>query len=372
MATANLSQSHIDKTKHYLEEAASCQAWEVLGDVTPQSIRRHLTYLATEREPRLAPKTRNDVREYLRAWLQFCIDEGYLEGDNPAMKVRRAKVSRRRARVIPTDEQVQALIRAAQSDWRKKDRWLVYLAAATCGFRHKTLKLLRVEHAKWDVTPPRFELTPDIMKAGDEAIVFMSPELASCLAVHARSRAPGQKLFASVPSVEKFDRDARKAGIPKADGSGATLSMHSLRHYASNRLARLGFSDSERAAQNAHGSIDMTTRVYTDPSVLRVGEKMAAIPAIMSADSPSAHLRLTKGRAVADDISDETACDSPEITQVENIGQKSRRPAVSSTPPTVLGRCSRPAPVPLVQSRGQTGKARSGQIGVGGFEPPTF
>lgn len=372
MRTANLSESHITKSRHYLQEAVNVQEWTRTDQLSPANIRRHMNYLAGARERPLSPKTRNDVREYLRAFLQFCIDEGHIEGDNAALKVRRAKVIKRRARIIPTEEQVLALIRAARSDWRKKDRWLVYLTAATCGFRYSTLKGLRLEHAKPNATPPRFELTPDIMKAGDEAIVFMTPELAGFLATHLKAKQPGEKIFRSVPAVEKFDRDVKKAGLEKTDAGGATLSLHSLRHFASNRLAVLGFTDSERAAQNAHGSVEMTTRVYTDRACLRVGEKMQAVPPLMRDSLDDFRMDLTKGQRPSEDESDETAMRDPlqtlgsKLSVSDSAGTLSRQQNAAG----LRQRASnRPAAVPL-PARDPEGEARA-LIGVGGFEPLT-
>lgn len=210
------------------------------------------------------------------------------------------------------------------------------------------------------------------MKAGDEAIVFMTPELAGYMGAHLKAKKPGEKIFRSVPSVEKFDRDVRKAGLEKTDAGGATLSLHSLRHFASNRLAVLGFTDSERAAQNAHGSVEMTTRVYTDRACLRVGEKMQAVPPLMRDFLGDFRMDLTNGGHLPEDHSGKTAMRDT----LQNLDSKlsASDPAGSlSCQRTAAGlrqrASNRPAAVPL-PARDPEGEARA-LIGVGGFEPLT-
>lgn len=203
---------------------------------------------------------------------------------------------RRPARVVPSVEDVRALIRAVSGDWRKRDRWLVYLTAATTGLRWSQLKRLEWGMVRLDASPPHLDLPPELAKNGEPTIVWLTAELAGALRAHGRAEyrfvpnsgdVPPERVFRAVPKPTSFDRDLAKAGLAKAGGSGKTLSFHSLRHFASNRMAWVGFTTGERQRQNQHLTPSMTTQIYTDPENIELGRKVLQMPGLLPDAAPS-------------------------------------------------------------------------------------
>lgn len=280
MIQAERERLHTERTLEAVRELASLHGWLTVHEINPAGITLWLTHLAEENGN--SGKTRNIKRGYLSRFLVFCTDRGWI-ATNPILSVSTARVIRRRARVVPTEAQVAKLIESVRGIRRKKDRWLVYLAAATTGLRHGTIKRLEWGHVHEEADPPHLDLPGKLLKGKEPAIVWLTAELAALLRQH-RAEARGRRqVFECVPKWDHMLMDLAKAGIPQKDSSGATLTFHSFRHFASNRMKWAGgFTDQERASQNGHRSLEMTRSVYTDPSAHGLGMKIKALPALMA------------------------------------------------------------------------------------------
>lgn len=262
-----------DTTKGWLHdlvggvrEAIETMGWVWPGQMTAASIAE---YLERRKAKGNSPKYRNDIRGYLAQFCAFCVRKEEME-TNPVDLVPRAKVKKRRARYVPTIDEVVRLIVAASMDWRKKDRWLVYLVAASTGCRVGTLRKLEWHHIKWGRGCAWLELPAEILKAGDESHVWLTRECSERLKTHMENgggKVVGQHrfVFESVPKPEGFDRDIAKAGLLKKAAPGApTFARNSLRHFSTTWLAGARrFTDEDRASQMSHASPAMTNGVYT-------------------------------------------------------------------------------------------------------------
>lgn len=260
------TEGHIDDLVGGIREAVQAMGWVWPGQMTPSTIGE---YLERRKAKGNGPKYRNDIRGYLRQFCEFCVGREEL-GSNPVDLVPRARVKKRRARYVPTIDEVVRLIVAASMDWRKKDRWLVYLVAASAGCRMGTLKKLEVHHVKFGRGVAWLELPAEILKAGDESHVWLTRECAERLKAHLDQGggrlAKGKRyVFASVPKPTSFDRDIAIAGLMKKAAPGApTFSRNSLRHFSTTWLAGARrFSDEDRANQMSHSTPAMTNGVYT-------------------------------------------------------------------------------------------------------------
>lgn len=276
---------HLANVRRYLDGAA--KATPTPADVTAHSVRRWLMELSAKG---LAPKTRNEARSALSGLVDYMVSDGLLP-KNPISSVKRAKVIRTQARIVPTIEQVAQLILSTAQRKQQRDRWLVYLVLASTGIRIGTARQLEWQHVRLDGPDyPHLALPGTIQKNGKAAKVWLTQEAASWLAwarqeaQHAQQQArlDGVGMFLSVGKPENFTRDVAKAGLEKHNADGATFSAHSLRHFASNRMAwASAFSDKERAEQNAHETTAMTRTVYTDPSHSGLAKKIWALPNIL-------------------------------------------------------------------------------------------
>lgn len=307
------SASHIDKACRYIARAAQEHGWTRPSELTTEGITAHL---ASMKRRGNSAKLRNDVRSYFKTFCDYlCSPAERAIAENPAIGTARAKRTRKAARIVPTEQEVRALIAAAASDWRKKDRWLVYLTAATAGLRLGTLRALEWCHVREEAAPPHLDLPGDLVKNGEPTIVWLTAELAKHLAEHRKAAGRRSRVFLGVPAKsEHFDRDLKKAGITKKTADGRTLSFHSLRHFASNRMAWSGFADSERAQQNGHRSIDVTRKIYTDPTALELGRKVLSLPDLLPPEGTGR--RRGRGKNVdrsgsADDTGGETSAMNP-------------------------------------------------------------
>lgn len=261
------TQGHIDDLVGGIREAVQAMGWVWPGQMTPSTIGE---YLERRKAKGNGPKYRNDIRGYLRQFCEFCVGREEL-GSNPVDLVPRARVKKRCARYVPTIDEVVRLIVAASMDWRKKDRWLVYLVAASTGCRVGTLKKLEPHHVRFGRGVAWLELPAEILKAGDESHVWLTRECAERLKAHldqggGRWVKGKRYVFASVPKPTSFDRDIAIAGLLKKAAPGApTFSRNSLRHFSTTWLAGARrFTDEDRASQMSHASPAMTNGVYTD------------------------------------------------------------------------------------------------------------
>jgi len=257
----------IDDLVGGVREAVQAMGWVWPGQITAASIGE---YLERRKAKGNGPRYRNDIRGYINQFCAFCVKRGEIES-NPVDLVPRARVKKRRARYVPTIDEVVRLIVAAASDWRKKDRWLVYLVAASAGCRIGTLKKLEVHHIKFGRGCAWLELPAEILKAGEESHVWLTRECAERLKTHIENgggKKVGQHryVFECVPKGDGFDRDVKKAGLVKKAAPGApTFARNSLRHFSTTWLAGARrFSDEERASQMSHATPAMTNGVYTD------------------------------------------------------------------------------------------------------------
>lgn len=239
---------HIRRTVACVRGCALTYSWVTPADITPTHIRAHMS---ARTHMGAGPKTRNTERGYLSRFCRFCVAQGWLLA-SPVDAVGKARVVRRRARIVPTEEQVRALIAATRKERRTGDRWLVYLTAATTGLRWGTLKALRWEHVRIDQHPPRLEIPGEMLKGRAPGTVFLPEETAATLRAHRGRKVRTGKVFAKVPKWDGFERDRKRAGLEKGAKGGPTLSFHSLRHFASNRMRWAGGLHRRRAGGAEH------------------------------------------------------------------------------------------------------------------------
>ena len=77
-----------------------------------------------------------------------------------------------------------------------------------------------------------------------------------------------------------FKRDLNAAGIADVDERGRRLDVHALRHTFGTLLSKGGVAPRTAQAAMRHGKIDLTMNVYTDESMLGVGEALNVLPSL--------------------------------------------------------------------------------------------
>jgi site-specific recombinase XerD len=265
------SPDYIRKVLNNVRKVVDHKGWIEPEQINDSDV---LAYLAKLKEGGTKSKTRNHQRDAINGFCSWMVKKQILS-HNPIELVPRAKVTDETGKMLPTDDQVQALIVTTKSDRRKKDRWLVYTIAATTGLRLNEIKRLKVSMFRGG-DDPHFVLPAGVTKSRKVQLAYMPDSTARSVAQHIESEGKGldDPVVVSVPKWESVERDRRKAGIPKEDDEGRAFSFHSLRHYFCNRLADQNVDSETRRILMRHGSLAMTEGVYTRHEGRRLSGKM--------------------------------------------------------------------------------------------------
>jgi integrase len=199
-----------------------------------------------------------------------------------------------KARVILKDD--PALI--AELEWLGRERSLIYKTLALTGLRKNELASITTGQTFLDEKRPYLELMAKNEKAGrgakiplrsdlaDDIRTFMSDKLGKLQAGARKQNLPipvrlpiNMPLF-DIPNglVNIFDRDIVAAGIEKTDELGRTVDVHALRHSFGTHLSKSGVMPRTVQAAMRHSSIHLSMNLYTDPSLLDIGQAVDALP----------------------------------------------------------------------------------------------
>ncbi len=92
-------------------------------------------------------------------------------------------------------------------------------------------------------------------------------------------------MFPKMSRMWQFKRDLVAAGIPFLDAEGKRADLHALRHTYNTRLAVSGVSPRVAMELMRHSEMRLTTKTYTDVSLLPLAAAVQSLPSLMGADS---------------------------------------------------------------------------------------
>lgn len=326
-----------------LRRAIECRGWAWPSQITDSDI---VTHLERRKAAGNSGTTRRMARANIRMFCAWLVKKGLLES-NPTDLVPTPQKSKRKARYVPTQDEVVRLILAASIEWRTGDRWLVYLLAACTGLRVGTLKALT-----WDMVHLErmadglawLELPGTILKNGEDSHVWLTRECAERLAKHSQySRGVRERsqVFANVPKPESFTRDIERAGLSRRAGPGSpTFTRHSLRHFYKTWLESMSaYSFGEMQSQMGHLTPAMTRKVYGDKANPMLGAKIWRAQALLPTEFPGNRGRPTKknGKFSLDNRSSGRQTDAS-LTGSDNVHQQ---PTSKTPTPAQPGDCER-------------------------------
>lgn len=348
----NDGADHIEEQRLTVERAAKFGGWQSLADFRTEAVRAYMLHL---HQAGRQPKTQRLYRDALHRWGAWMVAQQIIPR-NPVDAIPKAKVIPRQARVVPTDDEVSRLIAGIYGRRQAKDRWLVYLMAASTGLRHGTLKSLCWSMVDLDAGVAK--LPASVMKNRRPMVVHLTDELVTALRWH-RATEARERVFLCVPKPEQVTADAQRAGIRMRDG-GATFSFHSLRHYFSNRLMRAGATLEERKLAVGHLNGGITLETYTHPDFVRVRERVKSLQPLLSGERfchPPGN--LVDRRAVLDDTHGVTV-GRPRESMVATLPQHDQ---TTARPGSLTGDCDKHSaatlggPSVIVQGVAQLGRA---------------
>jgi integrase len=244
--------------------------WECLADVTAESFTRYLTRLSQDKR---AASTCNAYRDSLNAFLEWCVDQGWLE-KNPIGRVRRSEANsdhpHRRRAFAP--EELRALLAAAP---RHRDR---YLVAALTGLRGKELSLM--EKRDFDLAAGVWTCRPEVDKGGRPWRLPILPDLLPELArILIALPEPTSRPFPQRIGNCMFDDHLKKAKLPKIGPDGRRLNFHPLRYFFCTMLAkRMPIQNVQRLMR--HSDIRRTVNLYLDLGLDDLAQTVAKLPSM--------------------------------------------------------------------------------------------
>jgi len=255
------------RTELRLKKMHNVCGWNRLPDITTTSF---LKFRDTGDMAKAAPKTRNDYQQIIRSFCRWCVKRGRMAID-PFQSLDTVKVNgdiRRRRRAL-TDVEVQRLLNVSP-----EPRKTVYKAALLTGLRRSELEQLRWSDVHLDSPRPYLDVRASTTKNGERAIIWLRDDLAAALRSLGQS---GDTVF-TVPDMEVFKADLAAAEIAEKDAQKRIVDFHCLRHTLATNLGRSGVSVQTAMQVMRHSDIRLTTKTYTDASLLPTAEAIEALP----------------------------------------------------------------------------------------------
>jgi integrase len=276
--------THHKECKRILATLGKSCRWSCLADIRADGLTSFLARLA---EHGRAPRTQNRYHETLRAFLNWCIDQGWLE-ENPITRLKMVKVGkagRRRLRRSYTLDEWRRLIAAAP-----EPRRTVYLVASFSGLRRSELKRLQKSDCTPAVDRPRWHARAEITKNHQAINLPMLPECAAAIDVAWNAApSPGSLLFrdrqgrSAVPHVNTLHEDMVAAGISRQDGQGRWADFHSFRYFFCTMLANLLPIQKVKLLMR-HSTIKLTADLYCDLGLEDVAEQVWTLPSLFGSN----------------------------------------------------------------------------------------
>jgi integrase len=165
------------------------------------------------------------------------------------------------------------------------------------------VKQLTVADVRLDAVPPHIRIPAAVAKSRREQTVPLRSDLVVMLRERLAGREPSDPVF-PIPCglIARFNADCRRAGIPKRDGEGLTVDVHSLRKTFATILSRSGVSPRTTMELMRHSRIDLTMSVYTDPRLLPLAAAIeTTTPSVVAKVVPTDG---TLGQVVTSDVTD--------------------------------------------------------------------
>jgi integrase len=294
-----VSPSHYKNVKSRLDRTVATLHLADLRDLQPVQVIR---YRNQQREQGASNRTANLVVDSLCAMFAWALGCGMIEA-NPLRNVRRlpdgAGNQRYRRRAL-SDEEIERLLRAAESDdreisaawWEKgggdgnprrhperipqAPMWMAFLETGA-----RWSELTKTRWADWDLEQRTLVLRAENTKSKKRRVLPLREQLAVVLKglrvtqerILGRVPAPSEPVFLSPEAVKwmkatnnamrLFRRVLKRAEIPRLDIEGRKIDIHSLRHTFGSRLARNGVGLVQVQRLMGHSDPKLTAQVYT-------------------------------------------------------------------------------------------------------------
>jgi integrase len=275
---AATGKRHAQTMREFLEHLGQ-KAYLNIAAITPKDI---ADFRDRRQSLGLAPATLNQDVKILSSAFNAALRQGHVSV-NPCLAIEPLKNKPQRKGVF-TPEQVSALLKAAQGDWKG----LILLAF------YSGQRLLDCATLRWcdvdlvsDIKTIRFQ----VRKTGAEVVTVVHPALEDYLlslpapktddeylfpTLSGRGASLLSKQFGELMALANIERGIIRERT-KSGRSVSALSFHSLRHSFSSILANAGVSEERRMALVGHRERDTHQR-YTHHQLERLRDAIAVLP----------------------------------------------------------------------------------------------
>ena len=303
------SPVHRENTRRYLERLAAECRWACLADLSRADLERWIADQSRpgpDGKPIRSARSINCHRAAAVAFANWLADphigrlpsNPFGTGRTTTAKADEDADPRRHRRALSPDELARLVDAAKNAPGRRperrgegdgssakrpaerlsgRDRADLWLILAGTGLRVGEVKKLTVADIRLDAVPPHVRIPASVAKSRREQTVPLRSDLVAILRGRLAGRKPADPLFA-IPAdlIARFNADCRRAGIPKRDGEGLTVDVHSLRKTFGTMLSRSGVAPRTTMELMRHSRIDLTMSVYTDPKLLPLAAALEA------------------------------------------------------------------------------------------------
>lgn len=253
--------------------------WITLTSVTPESFTRFLFGTVVREHPK--GKTPVHFHGAATAFMNWCVKNRRLLA-NPLVSVERPQTGEPTyVRGALSLDQARLLLQVSGP------RAIVYLTAMRTGLRRKELRQLLWLHVHVGVEDaiPHLTLPKTITKNRQEATIRLTSELAEELREYRPANAaPLDRVFCSVPKMNKYRQDLKAAGIPEWDEHGHKVDFHCLRVTLCTQLLAANAPVAATMSVMRHADPRLTMKTYADTTKLGIGAVVDSLPLLLDSD----------------------------------------------------------------------------------------
>ena len=269
------SPKHVGDLERKLMAFTKAQGIGTLADLQTFKLDAFLIALA---EQELSARTRNSYRQTVIGFANWLVSKERLPS-NPLLNTTKAEGIKKRIRRALSISDLRKLVATAEA--RSPARALLYRLAVGTGLRKGELKALRVHHLKLEAEQPHLLLPAQFTKNGKDALLPLTHWLVDALRTATKGKGESDAVaFVPFHVNRVFRSDLKAAGIAYADAGGRVADFHSLRKCCATLLAQQGVHPRIAQQMLRHSSVELTMGVYTDATLLPLGEAVSKLPVL--------------------------------------------------------------------------------------------
>lgn len=282
------TNDHIDRTIARCRRIIEKIGAKTLADITAEGVD---TALASFRRKGMGLSTSNGYFRAMRTFCRWLVRTRRMR-ENPIAElscIRVTDADRRRRRRNLSDEEVQALIAAAERSPEPfmgisgTDRAMLYMVAINTGLRASELASLTPESFELNCKRPVVRCHGGYTKNRAEAVLPLRRDLVNRLRDWLQDKPAREPVWGSTwaggrHAAMMMRIDLTAANIEYEDGNGRFADFHALRHTFISNLARAGVHPRNAQALARHSTIDLTMNVYTHVSMGDLADAVESLP----------------------------------------------------------------------------------------------